>query len=167
MLTNKVLIAFFVGTFLTACGDDSSTSAKTESATETASAPPTPVQKKEPDKIDEAIFALKFFSAAERDKAALEATRIFGEIQMKAAGLEGKADAAALMGLKRTRCGGKLPTPTPKYCSTTSAPTTRFLLPSLSNSASLSPVTYRISSGRPIGYTQGRPGCAVPMTEPH
>jgi len=100
MLTNKVLIAFFVGTFLTACGDDSSTSAKTESATETASAPPTPVQKKEPDKIDEAIFALKFFSAVERDKAALEATRIFGEIQMKAAGLEGKADAAALMGLK-------------------------------------------------------------------
>ena len=100
MLTNKVLIAFFVGTFLAACGDDSSTSAKTESATETASAPPTPVQKKEPDKIDEAIFALKFFSAAERDKAALEATRIFGEIQMKAAGLEGKADAAALMGLK-------------------------------------------------------------------
>ena len=105
MLTNKILVACFVGVFLAACGDDSSTEAKTdkpatETASTTASAPAKPVQKKETDKIDEAIFALKFFSAAERDKAALEATRIFGEIQMKAAALEGKADAAALKGLK-------------------------------------------------------------------
>jgi hypothetical protein len=111
MLTNKILIACVIGAFLAACGDDSSTEAKTESATETASttasAPPNPVQKKETDKIDEAIFALKFFSAAERDKAAIEAARIFGEIQMKAAGLEGKADAAALMGLKEKATASK------------------------------------------------------------
>ncbi len=112
MLTNKILIACFVGAFLTACGDDSSTAGKTEesapqTASTPASAPANPVQKKETDKIDEAIFALKFFSAAERDKAALEATRIFGEIQMKAAGLEGKADAAALMGLKEKAAAAK------------------------------------------------------------
>jgi hypothetical protein len=112
MLTNKILITCFIGVLLAACGDDSSTEAKTEepatqAASTTANAPANPVQKKETDKIDEAIFALKFFSAGERDKAAVEANRIFGEIQMRAATLEGKADAATLIGFKDKTAAAK------------------------------------------------------------
>lgn len=102
----KVIAALIVGAVLAACGDDSSKQANKSgssggSQTAGAAAPAAqPAQKKETDKIDEAIFALKFFSAGERDKAAVEAKRILAEIDAKVAELEGKADAATLKTLK-------------------------------------------------------------------
>lgn len=107
MISKKLLAALAIGAALTACGDDSSkqanksgSSGSTQTASTSASTAGQPAQKKETDKIDEAIFALKFFSAGERDKAAVEAKRILAEIDGKVAELEGKADAAALKTLK-------------------------------------------------------------------
>ena len=110
MASKQVLIACVVAALLAAC-DDSSKKAENNSSgssTQTASTGGTPAptpasvptQKKETDKIDEAIFALKFFSANERDKAATEAKRILAEINGKVGELDGKADAAALTSLK-------------------------------------------------------------------
>ena len=99
----KVIAALVVGAVLAACGDDSSKQANksgssggSQTAASTAAPAAQPAQKKETDKIDEAIFALKFFSAGERDKAAVEAQRILSEIDAKVAELEGKADAVTL-----------------------------------------------------------------------
>jgi superfamily I DNA and RNA helicase len=111
MGSKQVLIACVVAALVAAC-DDSSKKAENKSSgstTQTAStssgpapAPASvPQQKKETDKIDEAIFALKFFSANERDKAATEAKRILEEINQKVGELDGKADAAALTTLKQ------------------------------------------------------------------
>ena len=106
MVANKVLIAGLLGALLAGCGDESSKKAEKSSSpsesqqASTTSAPAQAAQKKETDKIDEAIFALKFFSANERDKAAEEAKRILAEINTKVAELDGKADPAALQILK-------------------------------------------------------------------
>jgi hypothetical protein len=108
MFSRNVLIACLAAGALMACDDsskkaDNSSSSSSAQVASTATTPApaaAPAQKKETDKIDEAIFALKFFSANERDKAAVEAKRILTEINEKIGGLEGKADAADLKSLK-------------------------------------------------------------------
>ena len=81
------LLACLAAGALIACDDsskkaenNSSSSSGTQVASTSAAPAAAPAQKKETDKIDEAIFALKFFSANERDKAAVEAKRILAEI---------------------------------------------------------------------------------------
>jgi superfamily I DNA and RNA helicase len=108
MGSKQVLIACVVAALVAACDDSSkkaennSSGSTTQTASTSGPAPASvPQQKKETDKIDEAIFALKFFSANERDKAATEAKRILAEINQKVGELDGKADAAALTTLKQ------------------------------------------------------------------
>ena len=112
MGSKQVLIACVVVALLAACDDSSkkaenNSSGSTSQTASTSGSGPAPApasvpqQKKETDKIDEAIFALKFFSANERDKAATEAKRILAEIDQKVGDLDGKADSAALITLKQ------------------------------------------------------------------
>ena len=110
MGSKQVLIACVVAALVAACDDaskkaennSSGSTSQTASTSGPAPAPASvPQQKKETDKIDEAIFALKFFSANERDKAATEAKRILAEIDQKVGDLDGKADSAALITLKQ------------------------------------------------------------------